>query len=77
MDNNSTIREDLEELKGIINSHLNICDPEKTPVICKSISTPEGRAKIEAQITQAVLDGDTVVGAITKIESLYNINSID
>lgn len=77
MDNNSTIREDLEELKSIISSHLNICDPGKTPIICKTISTPEGRAKIEEQIIKAVLDGDTVVGAITKIESLYNINSID
>lgn len=69
----------LEQLKDMIKSELDECDPSITPYVC-SRNTPENYKNLEKSILDRVLkaDGETSVSqAIDDIEREFNPNSLN
>lgn len=67
-----------EEFKLQIETELDFCNSESTPIICSNLSNPENKARLVNTIAQTCLDGKiNIAQAITQIEQLYSVNDID
>ena len=67
-----------EEFKLQIETELEYCNAETTPIICSNLNNPENKARLVNTIAQTCLGGRiSIAQAITQTEQLYSVNDID
>lgn len=66
-------------LKEEITKHIEVCDSNRTPVICRMRSSPQALKKLIDSIIQLVVKGNgmSISQAINTLEYQYNDNRID
>lgn len=68
----------MEELKIWINKYLDECQDGKTPFICNSISTKEGRDKVVQQVVNLVAKEEmSIAEAVMDIEKDFCNNKCE
>lgn len=78
MKNNTPIAELRQQVMIQAEKELDLCNKIDTPMVCKSISTPEGRTKILNLVVEYVGNsGQSISQAIVSIERELNPNSIE
>ena len=66
---------ELAELRQLIQSHLNNCDPITTPTVCEMKATMEGSKQLEDDIVaRCAARGISVGQAVLEIEHEYSNN---
>ena len=67
-----------QQLIAAINTHLDLCEMQDTPVICGMINEPENRQKVIDAVIDIILKQKLdVPQAIIQLDNMYNINHID
>jgi hypothetical protein len=68
----------LQQLTDRVNTLLDLCDPNDTPIICDMISSEESKQKLVDLIIKKVVEQKiNVEEAIIAVNNEYDPNSID
>lgn len=73
-----TTKEIEQEFLTQIETEIEFCDAQTTPVICSNLADAESKAALVRTIAKVCLEGKmTISQAIVQTEQLYSINDID
>ena len=68
----------LERFYDQILTELEFCESKQTPYVCSQFGSPDARATLVKTIAETCISMKiTIAQAITQVERLYGLNSLD